>query len=140
DYKVNRAVPLLFALIGVSLIATGLVMVLPRLVLGTRLPKQQGIVTFLWYFLCLGAGYILVQVALLQKFVLLLGHPTYALTVIIFSMLVSSGMGSFVSRKILKGSDQSLIWALLASFSWSLSCHSWRPSSVKPASPGPCGR
>ena len=54
---------------------------------------------FLLYFLCIGIGYILVQVALIQKFVMLLGHPTYALTVIIFSMLVSSGLGSFFSRQ-----------------------------------------
>ena len=33
----------------------------------------------LLYFLCIGVGYILVQVALIQKFVMLLGHPTYAL-------------------------------------------------------------
>ena len=67
---------------------------------------------FLPYFVCIGAGYILVQVALIQKFVLLLGHPTYALTVIIFAMLVSSGIGSYVSRKLLKGSDSRLEMAL----------------------------
>ncbi len=38
--------------------------------------------------------------ALIQKFVLFLGHPTYALTVIIFSMLVFSGLGSLLSRRI----------------------------------------
>ena len=89
DYKVNRAIPLLFALIAVSIGATLLILLLPRLMLGTRLPKQQGVFLFLMYFLCLGAGYILIQVALIQKFVLLLGHPTYALTVIVFSMLVA---------------------------------------------------
>ena len=51
--------------------------------------------TFLLYFLFIGAGYILIEVALIQKFVLFLGHPTYALTVVIFSMLVSSGLGSY---------------------------------------------
>ena len=56
---------------------------------------------FLLYFLAIGAGYILIEVALIQKFVLFLGHPTYALTVVIFSMLVSSGVGSFVSRKLI---------------------------------------
>ncbi len=119
DYKVNRAVPLLFGLIALSLGATALIMVLPRLVLGTRLPKQKGVVTFLWYFLCLGAGYILIQVALIQKFVLLLGHPTYALTVIVFSMLVASGAGSFFSRRLVKGDgspedDQRLVRLLIA--------------------------
>jgi hypothetical protein len=58
----------------------------------------------LLYFLCIGAGYILIQVALIQKFVLFLGHPTYALTVIIFSMLISSGLGSFFSNRIVQAS------------------------------------
>jgi hypothetical protein len=114
DYKVNRAVPLLFGLIAISLGATALIMLLPRLLLGARLPKQKGIVTFLWYFLCLGAGYILIQVALIQKFVLLLGHPTYALTVIVFSMLVASGAGSYYSRKVVAGDDSRLMRVLVA--------------------------
>jgi spermidine synthase len=112
DYKINRAVPLLFGLIGVSLIATVLTLVLPRLLLGARLPKQKGVVTFLWYFLCLGAGYILIQVALIQKFVLLLGHPAYALTCIVFSMLVASGAGSYYSRRLIADDDQRLVRVL----------------------------
>jgi predicted membrane-bound spermidine synthase len=51
-------------------------------------------------------------VALIQKFVLLLGHPTYALTVIVFSMLVSSGLGSFFSRRVLAGSQTRLRYVL----------------------------
>ncbi len=112
DYKVNRAIPLLFALVAVSVGATLLILFLPRLVLGTRLPKQKGIFVFLMYFLCLGAGYILIQVALIQKFVLLLGHPTYALTVIVFSMLVASGAGSFWSRSVIADSDARLMRVL----------------------------
>jgi spermidine synthase len=114
DYKINRAVPLLFGLMGLSIVVTSLILVLPRLVLGTRLPKQKNVMTFLWYFLCLGAGYILVQVALIQKFVLLLGHPTYALTVIVFSMLVASGAGSYLSRRVVAGDDIRLAFVLAA--------------------------
>jgi hypothetical protein len=112
DYKINRAVPLLFGLMGLSIVVTGLILVLPRLVLGTRLPRQKNVMTFLWYFLCLGAGYILIQVALIQKFVLLLGHPTYALTVIVFSMLVASGAGSYLSGRVVAGDDVRLMWIL----------------------------
>lgn len=112
DYKVNRAVPLLFALMGLSVLATALVMVLPRFLLGQRLPKQKGILTFLIYFLCLGAGYILVQMALIQKFMLMLGQPTRALTVIVFSMLVASGAGSWASRKVVGDADRRLIRVL----------------------------
>jgi hypothetical protein len=113
DYKVNRAVPLLFALVAVSMGATLLILVLPRLLLGSRLPAAPGVFVFLLYFLCLGAGYILIQIALIQKFVLLLGHPTYALTVIVFSMLVASGLGSFFSKRVVAG-DDSRLTAVLA--------------------------
>ncbi len=114
DFKVNRAVPLLFGLLAVSLSATALILLLPRLLLGARLPKQEGVVGFLWYFICLGAGYILIQVALIQKFVLLLGHPTYALVVIVFSMLVSSGAGSYFSRRVIQSDDARLRRVLFA--------------------------
>jgi predicted MFS family arabinose efflux permease len=99
---------------AVSLCATALVLWLPRVLLGARLPKQKGIMTFLWYFLCLGAGYILIQVALIQKFVLLLGHPTYALTVIIFAMLVASGAGSYFSGRVVARDDARLARVLAA--------------------------
>lgn len=114
DYKINRAVPMLFSLVGVSLLATMIVLAMPPLVLGTRLPREKGVLRFLMYFLCIGVGYILIQVALIQKFVLFLGQPTYALTVIVFSMLIFSGLGSFLSRRIIGDDDAKLIRALAA--------------------------
>ena len=44
---------------------------------------------------------------------LLLGHPTYALTVVIFSLLVSSGLGSFMSVRI-AGAGNGRLRAVLA--------------------------
>jgi MFS family permease len=100
DYKINRAVPVLFGLVGISLLATLVTLALPPLLLGARLPSERGVRRFLLYFASIGVGYILIQVALIQKFVLFLGQPTYSLTVIIFSMLVSSGLGSYYSKKL----------------------------------------
>jgi hypothetical protein len=102
DVKVNAAVPKLFQALIVSVVAVAVILILPPLVLGTKLPRERSVRSFLVYFLAIGAGYILIEVALIQKFVLFLGHPTYALTVVIFSMLVSSGLGSFLSRKLVK--------------------------------------
>jgi hypothetical protein len=114
DYKINRALPLLFGSLAVSLIATAVILLLPPLLLRARLPAEKGLRPFLLYFVCIGAGYILIQVALIQKFVLFLGHPTYALTVIIFSMLVSSSVGSFFSRKFLRlAGKERLAWVLI---------------------------
>src|SRR5262249_48538026 len=96
----------------VSLLATALILVLPPLVLGTRLPRHKGVLGFLAYFLFIGAGYILIEVGLIQKFVLFLGHPTYALTVVIFSMLISSGLGSNASRRVIGKEEGRLIKTL----------------------------
>ena len=114
DRKINRAVPLLFGLMAISVVATLLILVAPPLVLGARLPSHRGVRGFLIYFLFIGTGYILIEVGLIQKFVLFLGHPTYALTVVIFSMLVSSGIGSFVSNRIL-GRDEGRLIKVLGS-------------------------
>jgi hypothetical protein len=75
---------------------------LPPLLLRQQLPTGKGSMRPLLFFLFIGAGYILIQVALIQKFVLFLGHPTYALTVVIFSMLLSSGLGSFASKRFVR--------------------------------------
>ena len=112
DYKVNKAVPLLFGLMGISLVATALILVLPPVVLGTRLPRHRGVLGFLPFFLFIGAGYILIEVGLIQKFVLFLGNPTYALTVVIFSLLLSSGLGSAVSRRLVGESEGALVKTL----------------------------
>src|SRR6185312_12326296 len=66
----------------------------------------------LLYFLFIGTGYILIEVGLIQKFVLFLGHPVYALAVVIFSMLISSGAGSFASRRLLGKQEGPLIKTL----------------------------
>jgi hypothetical protein len=59
--------------------------------------QQQRPVRLL-YFIAVGLGYILVEIAFIQRFVLFLGHPVYALTVVVFLLLLSSGAGSMISR------------------------------------------
>ncbi|MCU0228874.1 MAG: hypothetical protein MUF01_14670 [Bryobacterales bacterium] len=100
DYQINRALPTLLGLLAISLTATALVLLLPAVFLRTRLPQDRRVRGFLLYFVCLGAGYILVQVSAIQSFVLLLGHPTYSLTVIVFAMLTFSGLGSYFSTRL----------------------------------------
>uniref|UniRef100_Q020T5 Spermine synthase n=1 Tax=Solibacter usitatus (strain Ellin6076) TaxID=234267 RepID=Q020T5_SOLUE len=112
DRKINNAVPLLFGLMIISLLATMVILIAPPLVLGARLPTQRGVRGFLVYFLLIGAGYILIEVGLIQKFILFLGHPTYALTVVIFSMLISSGLGSYFSKRVLAGDEGRMIKVL----------------------------
>jgi len=58
----------------------------------------------LFYFSSLGLGFILIEIILIQKFIVFLGGPLYSLSVVLFSILVFSGIGSFVSKKLLNKS------------------------------------
>ena len=51
-------------------------------------------------FSMLGIGYMIVEISLIQKFVFFLGKPVLSLTVILFSVLLGSGAGSFISNAI----------------------------------------
>lgn len=51
------------------------------------------------YFCLLGAGYMLLEVCLAQKLILYLGYPALTLSVILFSLLVGSGLGSLFSQR-----------------------------------------
>jgi spermidine synthase len=53
----------------------------------------------LGYFACLGLGFIVVEIGLLQRLILLLGKPVYALAVILSTMLLASGAGSFAAGR-----------------------------------------
>ncbi len=52
------------------------------------------------YFACLGLGFMLVEISLSQKFILFLGHPFYSLAVVLFALLVFSGIGAALSHKV----------------------------------------
>jgi hypothetical protein len=56
-------------------------------------------VRFLLYFLGLGLGFLLIEISFVQKYVLLLGYPTYSLSVTIFSLIVSAALGAAVCRR-----------------------------------------
>src|SRR5688500_18196055 len=87
----------LLTLFGISAALVLLFIVAPLLLGGER--PRPGWAGWLAYFGALGAGFMLLEVALLQRFVLLLGHPVYSLTVTLFSLLLGTGIGSLVSRR-----------------------------------------
>jgi hypothetical protein len=53
---------------------------------------------FLFYFLALGIGFMLIEISFVQKYILLLGYPTYSLSVTIVSLLVFAALGAALSR------------------------------------------
>ncbi len=50
------------------------------------------------YFSLIGAGFMFVEIALIQRLSVFLGHPVYALGVLLFTIILSAGIGSFLSE------------------------------------------
>jgi SAM-dependent methyltransferase len=97
DWRINLGVVVLGMVLIISLLAVLLFLVLP-LLLHRQTGHEPTSVTTLLYFIAIGLGYILVEICLIQRFVLFLGHPTYALTVVVFLLLLSSSAGSVAAR------------------------------------------
>lgn len=91
--------PLLLIQMG---IIAFIMILLPFLVLkkGTGFRKKAFLKVF-FYFGSIGMAFIFVEITFIQKFILFLGDPLYSAAVIIFSFLLSSGIGSLSSVKIL---------------------------------------
>jgi hypothetical protein len=98
DWRINLGITVLFMVFAISIVAVLAFLIVP-LWLHDAGTDARGPASRLFYFIAVGLGFILVEIALIQRFVLFLGHPTYALTVVVFLMLLSSGIGSSVSRK-----------------------------------------
>ncbi|MGZ4787528.1 MAG: hypothetical protein ACXVZX_03345, partial [Terriglobales bacterium] len=110
DWKVNMGVVVLLMLVIISAVAVAMFLVLP-LLLTSRARTSGGWLPLL-YFVVIGLGYIAVEITLIQRLVLFLGHPIYAMTVVVFLMLLSSGVGSSVSRKWLR--NPGWVWTAFA--------------------------
>lgn len=66
----------------------------------------------LLYFSLIGAGFMFIQIAFLQRFSVLLGHPTYTFAIILFSMILCTGIGSFLSDRLSIGGR--VVWLPIA--------------------------
>jgi len=73
---------------------------LPLILKGLPISKRKVKIPFLLYFASLGLGYMLLEISFIQKFILYLANPAYSTSIIIFSFLSFSGLGSFYSKRI----------------------------------------
>lgn len=83
------------------LFAAGLIVAPLALTAGGTARSHAGL---LGYFALIGLGFILLELGLLTKLVLFLGHPVRSLTVSLFALLLFSGVGSAISRALLRRS------------------------------------
>jgi hypothetical protein len=97
----NLGVAILLLLLCASGLLTVLLVVLPLLIFERRALREdrRSKLRVLGYFVTLGLGFILVEIGFMQTFVLFLGHPIYALAVVLASLLLASGIGSGLSPR-----------------------------------------
>jgi spermidine synthase len=88
------------ALFVIASLMVGAIIVYPLLARGRPAMPANAFVAALAYFASIGFGFMLVQVALLQRFSLYLGHPTYTLSVTLFAMILFAGLGSVLSDRL----------------------------------------
>jgi hypothetical protein len=102
---------ILLALLALAVALSLVLILLPLIVRGRRglnlaestSPKGQrsqlSAACFLLYFFLLGLGYLFVEMPLLQQFILFVGQPTYSFSLVLFSILFFSGLGSLVAAR-----------------------------------------
>lgn len=61
--------------------------------------KDYTIPFFIVYFALIGTAYMLIEVGLIQRFILFLGHPTFAVSIVLFGLLAGSGTGSLLTQR-----------------------------------------
>lgn len=72
--------------------------------------KVSAPTTLVGYFTCLGLGFMFLEIAMIERLTLYLGHPIFGLTVVLFSFLVGAGAGSYLSsRSIMPKFDHALV-------------------------------
>jgi len=95
----------ILALLILAVFTASLLILAPVLILKRSRPdpsKSQSpfLLRNLVYFGLLGFAFLFVEIPLLQRFILYLGQPAYAITAVLFSLLLFSGIGSRLSRRI----------------------------------------
>jgi hypothetical protein len=104
----------LLILLVQSVVVAGLCILLPLALLDSRGLRAQRPWGWLAYFAALGLGFIMVEIALLQRFLLFLGQPIYTYAVVLAGLLIFTGVGSYATGKWSGESTHILKRALLA--------------------------
>src|SRR5215216_6010629 len=93
----KQMIILLVTVVAISGLLSALLIYHARI---TRVKLESRSSFYILFAIFIGVGFMVLEVTFIQKFLLLLGTPIMALTVILFSILLSSGIGSYVSGKM----------------------------------------
>jgi hypothetical protein len=72
--------------------------------------RRAGTGRFLGYFAGVGLGFIMIEIGMMQKLTVFLGHPIYSITVTLASVLFFAGLGSLVSERWFRTTPARAAW------------------------------
>ncbi|TAK61823.1 SAM-dependent methyltransferase [Methylobacter sp.] len=101
---------LLIAALIQAILASLLLIALPLWLWKSKLGIEPGSgnhLPMLVYFFCLGLGFLFIEIAFIQKFILILHHPLYAITVVLSTFLLTAGAGSYFSTRLSQSAEKS---------------------------------
>jgi spermidine synthase len=94
----------ILALLAMTIVLAASLILLPLSMVHRRTTKLKSSHAHpagtLLYFGLIGFAYLFVEIPLIQKFILFLGNPAYAMTAVLFTLLFFSGMGSWLGKRI----------------------------------------
>lgn len=94
-----KAVLVLGVLLATVLFLTAACIVVPLWLKGDR-RVLAGAGPLMVFFAAIGLGFMLIETSQMQRLIIVLGHPTYGLTVVLFALLLSSGIGSYFTANV----------------------------------------
>jgi SAM-dependent methyltransferase len=109
--NVNSAVATTFFLVVAVFLACVFYVVIPVIRLAHELPGSTIGLPVL-YFSAIGMGFMLIEISQMQRLMVFLGHPVYGLGVVLFTLLMFSGLGSTTVRTELPSSRE-VVWRVL---------------------------
>jgi spermidine synthase len=100
----------LLGLFSLSAVLVGATIILPLRPAYARVNRRLAVAGTA-YFLLIGVGFMSTEIGLLQCLSVFLGHPMYALSLVLFSLILATGGGSLVSETVpLRSSSRFMLW------------------------------
>jgi len=84
----------------ITVVGLTFVCIIVPLILTSKKPALRETLPHFIFFAAIGLGFMLVEISQMQRLIVFLGHPTYALSVVLFSLLLAGGLGSYTTQKI----------------------------------------
>jgi hypothetical protein len=84
----------------IVMVALTLSCILLPLILTTKKAALEGAGPLFAFFASIGFGFMFIEISQMQRLIIFLGHPTYGLSVVLFALLLSSGLGSQLTQNV----------------------------------------